>query len=161
MGKEVFYNCASSFSICYTAGSKGFSSPNWCFTSTFGTYECYPAAVCIPPTVINLSSFTATPKSSKVILQWSTEAETDNAGFNIYRSTAEDGEYIQLNDVLIPAKGSPTQGASYEFVDTDVKNRMPYNYKLEDIDMSGTPTMHGPVSVTPRWILGIFSIFGK
>ena len=51
---------------------------------------------------------------------------------------------------LIPAQGSSTQGASYEFVDTDVKNRKTYYYKLEDIDLNGTSTMHGPVSATPR-----------
>ena len=39
-----------------------------------------------PSTIINLSSFNATPKTSKVILQWHTESETDNAGFNLYRS---------------------------------------------------------------------------
>ena len=44
-------------------------------------------------TVVNLSSFTATASTSKVALVWSTEAEIDNAGFNIYRSESEDGEY--------------------------------------------------------------------
>jgi hypothetical protein len=114
-----------------------------------------------PSTLINLSSFTATPKFSKVIIQWSTEAETDNAGFNLYRSEAEDGEYIKINNSLIPAQGSPTQGASYEFVDTAVKNRKTYYYKLEDIDINGTSTMHGPKSATPRWFYGIFGIFRK
>jgi hypothetical protein len=106
-------------------------------------------------TLINLTSFTATPKFSKVIIQWSTEAETDNAGFNLYRSEAEDGEYIKINNSLIPAQGSPTQGASYEFVDTAVKNRKTYYYKLEDIDLSGNSTFHGAVSATPRLILGL------
>ena len=114
-----------------------------------------------PATLINLSSFTATPKFSKVIIQWSTEAEIDNAGFNLYRSESEDGEYIKINDSLIPAQGSSTQGASYEFIDNDVKNRKTYYYKLEDIDLNGISTMHGPVSATPRWIFGIFGIFGK
>jgi hypothetical protein len=112
-------------------------------------------------TVINLSSFTATPKAGKVLLQWTTEAEIKNAGFNLYRSTSEDGEYIKINDSLIPAQGASTQGASYEYVDKDVKNRKTYYYKLEDIDLKGTSTMHGPVSATPRWILGILGIFGK
>jgi hypothetical protein len=112
-------------------------------------------------TVINLSSFTATPKIGRVILQWTTESEIDNAGFNIYRAESADGEYIKINDSLIPAQGSSTQGASYEFTDTDVKKRKTYYYKLEDIDLNGTSTMHGPVSATPRWFLGIFGIFGK
>jgi hypothetical protein len=106
-------------------------------------------------TVIELSSFTATPKTGKIILQWNTEAETDNAGFNIYRSTSRDDEYIKTNSILIPAKGSSTLGASYEFTDTNVQNRKTYYYKLEDIDLSGNSTMHGPVSATPRLIYGL------
>jgi hypothetical protein len=31
-----------------------------------------------------------------------------------------------------------------------VKNRKTFYYKLEDIDLNGISTMHGPVSVTPR-----------
>jgi hypothetical protein len=106
-------------------------------------------------TVIELSSFTATPKAGKVLLQWSTESETDNAGFNIYRSTSENGQYIKINTSLIPSQGSSTQGASYEFTDTAVQNRKTYYYKLEDIDLNGTSTMHGSVSATPRLIYGI------
>jgi hypothetical protein len=107
------------------------------------------------PTVIKLSSFTAAPIAGQVLLNWSTETETDNAGLNIYRAESENGEYIKINDSLIPAQGSPTQGASYEFVDNDVQNRKTYYYKLEDIDLNGISTMHGPVSATPRMIYGV------
>jgi hypothetical protein len=107
-----------------------------------------------PSTIINLSSFDATPKTSKVILQWHTESETDNAGFNLYRSTSEDGDFTKINAFLILSKGSATQGASYEFTDMNVQNRTTYWYKLEDIDLSGTSTLHGPVSATPRLIYG-------
>ena len=106
-------------------------------------------------TLIKLSSFTATPKASKVIVQWSTEAETDNAGFNIYRAETENGNYTKINGSLILAQGSSTQGAAYEFVDNNVQNRKTYYYKLEDIDLSGTATMHGPVNATPRLIYGM------
>jgi hypothetical protein len=88
-------------------------------------------------------------------LQWSTEAEIDNAGFNIYRAESEYGNYIKINSSLVPAQGSSTHGASYEFVDKDVQNRKTYCYKLEDIDLDGTSTMHGPVNATPRWFWGI------
>ncbi len=107
-------------------------------------------------TAIELSGFEAIPGNNQVILNWSTETENDNAGFNIYRAESEAGEYIKINNSLIPAKGSSTEGASYQFVDTDVQNRKTYYYKLEDIDLNGTATMHGPVSATPRWVFGIF-----
>jgi hypothetical protein len=102
------------------------------------------------PTIINLSSFTATPKAGKVIIEWATASEIDNAGFNLYRSESKDGNYVKINASLISAEGSPTTGATYQFVDKDVKNRTAYYYKLEDIDLNGTSTMHGPVSAEPR-----------
>jgi hypothetical protein len=108
------------------------------------------------PTVIQLSSFNAAPSYKKVSIAWTTEAEIDNAGFNLYRATAENGEYVKINAALISARGSATQGASYEFIDKDVRNRKAYYYKLEDIDLNGTATIHGPVSATPRLFAEIF-----
>ena len=107
-----------------------------------------------PQTVITLASFTGIPGNREVMLVWVTESEIENAGFNIYRAETEDGEYTKINESLIPAQGSSTQGASYEFIDTDVQNRKTYYYKLGDIDLNGNSNMHGPVNATPRWILG-------
>jgi hypothetical protein len=120
-------------------------------------YENYVRCVTnAKPTVIELSSFTASPKINKVVLQWSTESENDNAGFNIYRAVTENGGYTKINDSIISAKGSSTQGASYAYVDNGLQNRTTYYYKLEDIDLNGKSTMHGPVRATPRWFFGIF-----
>jgi hypothetical protein len=163
MGVNVFYGCSSGFTVCYTAGSTGFTTPTW---------DGYPATVCeettsstttvpstttttAPPTAITLASFTAKPFNGGVVFEWKTETEIDNAGFNLYRSQAENGEYTKINSSLIPAKGSSAQGSSYEFVDTNVQNRKTYYYKLEDIDLNGKSTMHGPVNATPRMIYGM------
>ena len=107
-----------------------------------------------PPctTVIELSSFTATPANRKVILTWKTESEIDNAGFNVYRAQSEDGEYIKINGALIPAEGTSTKGSVYHYVDGDLVNGETCYYKLEDIDTSGFSSMHGPVSATPKGI---------
>ncbi len=115
----------------------------------------YCTGKCDISTLITLSSFTAKASNGRVKLEWKTEAEIDNAGFNIYRSETEAGEYVKINSELIPAKGSETKGAKYVFTDNIAKNRKTYFYKLEDIDLNGTSTMHGPKSATPRLILGI------
>jgi hypothetical protein len=96
-------------------------------------------------TNIELSAFYAVFGDSQVTLFWKTETELNNAGFNIYRSETENEGYAQINDSLIPAEGISQQGASYGFVDTEVQNGKTYYYKLEDLDLGGTPTMHGPI----------------
>jgi hypothetical protein len=108
-------------------------------------------------TEIELSSFTAKASNGRVKLEWETESEFENAGFNIYRAEAVNGNYIQINDELIAAKGSPTKGAKYVFTDNIAKNRKIYFYKLEDVDIAGISTFHGPVSAMPRFMLGIFN----
>jgi hypothetical protein len=62
---------------------------------------------------------------------------------------------VKINPTLIPAQGSPNSGATYQYIDENVKLRHTYYYKLEDIDLNGTSTLHGPVSVVPRGILGL------
>ena len=109
-----------------------------------------------PPTAITLSQFKAIPGNGQVTLQWSTETENDNAGFNVLRAEKEQGEYVRINPALIPAQGSSTQGAAYQLIDNGVQNRTVYYYKLEDIDMSGATTQNGPVKATPRLLFGLF-----
>ncbi len=120
-----------------------------CVVNDNGTCQCEEI------TLIELFELNASASNRSAVITWTTKSEIDNAGFNIYRAESEDGEYVKINDNLIPAAGSPTESASYKFVDGDVNNRKTYYYKLEDIDLNGVSTMHGPVSATPRLIYGI------
>ena len=114
-------------------------------------------ADCPGTTLITLSSFTAKASNAHVKLNWETESEIDNFGFNIYRSETEIGPYTPINAELIPAEGSAIDGAKYSYIDRTAKNRITYYYKLEDIDVYGISTFHGPVSATPKFLLGIFN----
>jgi hypothetical protein len=107
-------------------------------------------------TVIELDSFTAIAGNKNVTLTWETAAERDNIGFNIYRSETKDGKYVKINSEIIPAQGSAFQGAKYTYIDKTAKNRKTYYYKLDDMDIFGTSTVHGPYSATPRLIFGLF-----
>ena len=98
---------------------------------------------------IDLLYLEATGGNGQVVIGWGTYSEVDNRGFNIYRSDSMDGEYEQINLALIPAEGGPTSGAEYEYTDNDVMNGSIYWYKLEDVDLYGPTTLHGPVSATP------------
>lgn len=100
------------------------------------------------PTLITLSSFTAVPAYNKVTLAWETASEIDNAGFNLYRTESRQDEYIQINDAMIPAQGTPAHGSGYTFVDEDVTYGFTYLYRLEAVDVFGNVTQHGPAEVT-------------
>jgi hypothetical protein len=106
-------------------------------------------------TLIKLISFKATPGNKCVKLEWETESEIDNVGFNIYSAESEFGAYKKLNAELIEAKGSVTSGAVYDMIDGGLQNRKTFFYKLEDIDVHGESTVYEPVSATPLFMYGI------
>ncbi len=99
------------------------------------------------PTAVVLANLVAHAQSGQIVVEWQTLSEFNAAGFHVYRSTAY-GQYIRLNAALIQAQGGPTWGATYTFNDTDVIRGMNYYYMLEDVDVRGTSTRHGPVSAT-------------
>jgi len=83
-----------------------------------------------------------------VLVTWETVSELNNRGFNVYRGTSPDGPDRQLNEWLIPSQsiGSPT-GFVYTWEDrADLVVDTTYYYWLEDLDVNGATTMHGPVS---------------
>jgi len=104
----------------------------------------------VPPTLVTLEEFNAVSGNHVVTLLWQTASEINNAGFNLYRSEVQNGTYKKINAAIIPAQGISTQGGYYKFIDNKTQNRKTYYYKLEDIDLNGMSTMHGPVSATPR-----------
>lgn len=102
-------------------------------------------------------TFWQLPSTSSVIVTWSTETETDNAGFNLYRGEAateakadEDctdiaqEQYVQVNNQLIAAKGGAVSGSSYSFPDTSAEPDKHYCYQLEDVELSGRTERHTP-----------------
>jgi len=138
-------------------------------------YVIYDAGGGPSPTVIALSQFEALPGDGTVTLMWTTQSEKETAGFNIYRGKVGFGrsgrvksdseldavEMEKINTNLISANGSATSGAEYTYTDDDVKNGFTYVYKLEDVDMNGVATEHGPVTATPGWIYSLFHHHNK
>lgn len=107
----------------------------------------------ISPTAVTLNSFNAVPSRKNVSLTWETASETNNVGFNLYRSDSPDGKKTKLNASMIPSKVNPGSliGAVYSFTDTGIglkggfKPKQVFYYWLEDVDLSGMTVLHGPV----------------
>jgi hypothetical protein len=102
------------------------------------------------PTAVALAGFWVEVRENTLVACWETASEMDTLGFNVLRSdSGEPGSFAQLNEELIPtqAPGSPV-GASYEWPDAEVEAGQTYFYLLEDVDVHGQATRHGPVSAT-------------
>jgi hypothetical protein len=106
-------------------------------------------------TVVELAAFSAVTGGRGVEILWETATETDNAGFNLYRGLSSDGPYGRINEKLIAAKGDELQGTTYSFSDDNVALGVAYYYWLEDVDLRGKGTMHGPVSITSAVTFGL------
>jgi hypothetical protein len=101
------------------------------------------------PLAVDLLPYSATQTADGVTVAWETVSETDNAGFNVYRGTAEAGPWTQVNAALIAAQTpGAAQGNAYAYVDKTALAAGTYYYALEDVSTSGNATRHTPVSVT-------------
>ena len=105
------------------------------------------------PTAVKLLSFSARPAAYGIYLTWETASERDNLGFNLYRASSLQKQGEKVNATLIPSR-SPGggEGAAYEFLDTTVRPGQTYSYILEDVDLNGRRTTHGPAVITYRQV---------
>ena len=97
-----------------------------------------------------LDNFEAVAQPDHVLVTWETVSEVSNAGFNLYRALAVDGERTLIASEPLKSPGG-TAGAAYGYQDFDVRPGQTYWYYLEDVDLSGLATLHGPVSVDFPW----------
>ena len=86
---------------------------------------------------MSLSEFSAVFTGTEVVLNWTTESELDNAGFNIYRSETANGTFTQVNTELIQGAGTTGERQKYEWKDTTAKPNVSYYYRIEDVSFSG------------------------
>lgn len=105
-----------------------------------------------PPTAARLSSFKAIAYDDGVHLNWQTGFEAENLGFNIYREVA--GDRTLVNPDIIAGSALTTgiatrlqAGQSYGWWDSTDGNQRNAQYWIEEIDLNGLRTMHGPFGV--------------
>jgi len=96
---------------------------------------------------VELAGFEVKEENGRVLLEWTTESELENLGFNVYRSI-DDVNYEKINESLIEGAINSSTSNDYTFIDTEVKSNMQYYYKLEDVSTKGETEMHGPRSIS-------------
>ena len=76
-------------------------------------------------------------ETGTVVIQWTTESEMDNAGFNILRSQTRTGEFKVINAQMIPGAGTTAERNTYTWTDTTAKPNVVYYYQIEDVSFDG------------------------
>lgn len=101
---------------------------------------------------VQLSSFTARGGDGFITLEWITESEVDNLGFEVYRANSRNGEYQMIDSYVhnpaLEGAGNSSTRRVYRFTDRRVVNGFTYWYKIADVANSGLRMFHGPVSAT-------------
>jgi hypothetical protein len=129
--------------------SDGFTV-NWTTNDNVATQIVYFVLAPLAPTKVSLKSFEAFQSGSQVQLRWRTGYEIDNLGFSVYREINGDEQKLNSSIIagtaMITGASKPVQaGWSYSWNDSLSKNSSSVKYWLEDIDLNGNRTRHGPV----------------
>ncbi|HYO75795.1 MAG TPA: C25 family cysteine peptidase [Thermoanaerobaculia bacterium] len=104
----------------------------------------------LAPTVVHMLEMSAVQDAKgKVVVSWTTSFEAENLGFNVYRQTSAGrvkiNKQLIAGSALFAAKKELTSGRAYRWKDK-VRAGELAQYYLEDIDLHGVRTLHGPVA---------------
>lgn len=155
---QINNGAGATITIITTAGAPGVVSNTATVTATGSTNPSATATDTITyPTAISLHSFAAgvgkdATGASHVVLSWKTGGEARNLGFNVYREL--NGNRVRVNSSLIAGSALLMNGAlpkhgakSYAWIDASTTSAGA-SYWLEDVDVNGVRTMHGPISAS-------------
>lgn len=99
------------------------------------------------PTVASVHGVRAYVDSGNVIVGWETAVEVGTLGFHLQRLDETTGEYVTVNERLIPAVGS-ARGASYRVVDGTAVAGRKYTYQVVEVEPAGGTFTYGPFAIT-------------
>jgi hypothetical protein len=100
--------------------------------------------VSLPVQMTNLSA-RATSREG-VTLSWSTESETNSAGFHVRRGESENAIDRRITAALIPSHGTSSSRNEYSYTDRNAHGRT-YWYRIEEVSLDGESLFIGPISV--------------
>jgi hypothetical protein len=101
------------------------------------------------PLAVTLAGFDAQAQADHVLVTWETVSELNNTGFNLYRTGSASQQPAPADLLAFVPSQAPgaSQGAVYSFEDDHGVAGRTYWYWLEDVELDGASTLHGPVSV--------------
>lgn len=102
---------------------------------------------------VELSAFVANVSNNTVTLNWTTETELNNQGFEVQRRLAE-GQFITIGHVQ--GFGTTTERKQYSFTDAGLETGN-YYYRLKQVDFNGVYEYSNEifVEVNPPLVFGL------
>jgi Peptidase family C25 len=153
---NVTVNQGNATDTTYTPAANGFFGVVAICTTSAGaraTLELDQIDLVSAPTAVDLVSFSANSYANATYLEWQTGYEIRSLGFNLYREVA--GKRERVNRSLIAgsalmagAQVAVKAGFSYSWVDSTPVGKVLPQYWLEDTDLNGKVTLHGPIQPT-------------
>ncbi len=128
-----------------TLTASGFGSAVVMVTATDGTATREITIQFDEQVAVELSAFVGEVVEDRVVLNWETASQTNNAGFRVLRST--DQETYEVVSDLIAGAGTTDQLMDYTFEDASLPAVEKVYYVLEQIDIDGTVQRSNPIEV--------------
>jgi hypothetical protein len=117
----------SSYIVLFGGDDGGYLDDTWTFGG--GNF----------PLPVELNSFTANVKNKCVFLEWETETEVDNYGFDVERKTQDArGEMQNWKKIgFVEGYGNSNSPKQYSFTDKNPIGGSKFQYRLKQIDTDG------------------------
>jgi CSLREA domain-containing protein len=119
--------------------------------TTSDTSEFSNCQTVLAPSAVEFAGMSATTYDGATLLEWRTGFEVSNLGFNLYRDL--NGKRTRINPSILAGSAlitgpatALTAGQSYKWVDYNADDASASSYWLEDIDINGARSWHGPFS---------------
>ncbi len=112
---------------------------------------------------VTLQQFNARVEDNVVVLQWVTEAEINNLGFELERSTSPAGPFVRIagyqTHPQLKGQGNTNTRTEYKYRDTQVEPGNVYYYRLYDVDYSGQRSLIGNLRVDMSAVVTEFQLY--
>ncbi|KAA3606535.1 MAG: T9SS C-terminal target domain-containing protein [Calditrichaeota bacterium] len=104
------------------------------------------------PLPVEILDFRAFVSEGNVALNWETQSEVENAGFEVYRKSEKEEDFKLISsfktNTELKGLGTSAQGKIYSFTDENVILGETYFYKLVDVSFNGEKESHNEILIT-------------
>ena len=102
----------------------------------------------IIPTRVVLSDFRAFRENGQTVVEWTTDTEINTVGFYLFRLDSATGEYLRINNSILPAVITSQHGGRYRLIDKGAPSVRTLTYVLIEVEGRGARNAYGPFTMT-------------